>query len=83
MVYSKTKPFAFNVFFKGSKRIEQLKKAGAPVDVSASAIESVLSSALDALIGRGLVDEQDNLFRMKPAELGIIQYYANSILHWK
>ena len=65
-----------------SARIKQLEQAGAPVDVSAKAVESVLGGALDALIGRGLLEEQDNLLQMKADEEDIIRYYANSIAHW-
>jgi len=68
---------------KCSDRILQLKEAGAPIYISSSAVESVLGSALDALIGRGLVEEKDNLYRMKASELDIVKYYANSIVHWK
>jgi len=66
-----------------SGKIGQLEKAGAPIDISHSALESVLGSALDAMIGRGLVEEKDNLFRMKESEEDIINYYANSIMHWR
>ena len=66
-----------------SQRIAQLEEAGAPIDISSSAIESVLGSALDAMIGRGLVEEKDSLYRMKKSELDILNYYANSIVHWK
>jgi glycerol-3-phosphate O-acyltransferase len=65
-----------------AERIRQLQDTGAPIDISSSALESVLGSALDALIGRGLLEEKDNLYRMKQAELEIIRYYANSIAHW-
>ncbi len=66
-----------------SEKIGQLERAGAPIDISHSALESVLGSALDAMIGRGLVEEKDNLFRMKESETDIINYYANSIMHWR
>jgi hypothetical protein len=46
-------------------------------------LESVLSSAFDALIGRGLVEEKDNLYRMKESEMDIVNYYANSIIQWR
>jgi glycerol-3-phosphate O-acyltransferase len=64
-------------------RIRQLADAGAPIDISSSALENVLGSALDAMIGRGLVEEKENLCRMKESELDIIKYYANSIVHWQ
>jgi glycerol-3-phosphate O-acyltransferase len=65
------------------ERISQLQKAGAPIDISPSAVESVLGSAMDVLIGRGLIEERDNLYRMKESEFDIINYYANSIVHWR
>jgi len=66
-----------------SERIGQLERAGAPIDISHSALENVLGSALAALLGRGLVEEKDNLYRMKESETDILNYYANSIVHWK
>jgi len=64
------------------ERIRELEQAGAPIDISSSALESVLGSAMAALLGRGLLEEKDNLFRMKASEMEIISYYANSIAHW-
>jgi len=68
---------------EGSERISQLKEAGAPIDISSSAVESVLGSAMEVLIGRGLVEEKNNLYRMQATEVDIIKYYANSISHWQ
>ncbi len=68
---------------KCSERIVQLEAMGAPIDISSSALESVLGSALVALAGRGLVEEKDNLYRIKESELDILNYYANSIVHWQ
>ena len=65
-----------------SERIKQLAAAGAPIEISSSALESVLGSALEAINGRGLLDEKDNLYRLKESEIEIISYYANSIAHW-
>ena len=65
-----------------SARIVKLKAAGAPIDISSSALESVLGAALGALAGRGLLEENDNLFRMKTSETDLLNYYANSIAHW-
>ncbi len=66
-----------------AERIAQLQRAGAPIEISHSALESVLGSALSALTGRGLVEEKDNLYRMKASETDILNYYANSISHWQ
>jgi glycerol-3-phosphate O-acyltransferase len=65
------------------ERISQLEKSGAPIDISSGAVESVLGAAMDVLIGRGLIEEENNLYRMKESELDIINYYANSIVHWR
>lgn len=65
------------------ERIEQLESAGAPIDISSSALENVLGSALEALVGRGLVERQDNLLKMKASEVDIVSYYANSIVGWQ
>jgi len=35
------------------------------------------------LLGRGLVEEKGNLYRMCSTENDIMNYYANSIAHWK
>ena len=66
-----------------ARGLQLLEDAGAPVGISRSALESVLSSAFDALIGRGLVEEKDNLYRMKESETEIVNYYANSIIQWQ
>jgi len=60
-----------------------LRKSGAPIDISMSALENVLRAAMDNLIGRGLLHEKDNLFRMNESEHDIVNYYANSIVHWQ
>jgi len=65
-----------------SEKIGRLQDIGAPIDISSSAIESVLGAALDVLRGRGWLDEKDNLLRMKKDEMDIMSYYANSIAHW-
>ena len=64
-------------------RLAELEAKGAPVEIASSAIESVLGSALSILLGRGLVEEKDNLYRMRSSEKDIVSYYANSIAHWK
>ena len=66
-----------------AQRIGQLEADGAPIDISSNAVESVLGAALEALKGRGLVEEQDNLYRSVESESEILKYYANSIVHWK
>jgi glycerol-3-phosphate O-acyltransferase len=65
------------------QRMAQLKQKGAPINISSRAVESVLGSTMVALTGRGLVEEKDNLYRMKASELDIMNYYANSIIHWQ
>ena len=66
-----------------SRRIDQLVEKGAPIDLSANALEGVLSAALVMLEGRGFVEVRENLIRAKPGAVDLLKYYANSIEHWK
>jgi len=68
---------------QGVQRIKALQSQGAPINIAENAVENVLGASLDALIGRGVVDEQDNLFKVNEAALEILVYYANSIEHWQ
>ena len=65
------------------KRIDELKAKGAPIDISASASEGVLTNAMSMIIGRGLVHVEKNLIRMDPKSEILLEYYANSIRHWQ
>lgn len=60
-------------------RIDELKAQGAPINISANACESVLTGALDILIGRGLVLNKDNLLKANNESIEVLAYYANSI----
>lgn len=64
-------------------RILQLETRGAPVDISASAFEHVLTAALDMLVGRGFVDLQKGMYQVKADSIITLEYYANSIQHWQ
>ena len=64
------------------KRIEVLKKQGAPIRISSSTTENILSGALDIIDGRGWLDTQDNLYKARDDSIVMLQYYANSIAHW-
>ena len=64
-------------------RIGDLQARGAPIKVSASACEDVLTGALSMLEGRGFIESRDGLIRARPEALDQLNYYANSIKHWK
>jgi len=65
------------------KRIKALKKQRAPIRISSSTMDSVLGGALDIIEGRGWLAVQDNLYRAKDDSIVMLEYYANSIAHWK
>jgi hypothetical protein len=65
------------------QKIELLRKKGAPIDISSGASEGVLNNALTMLVGRRLVDVEENLIRPKEEALVLLEYYANSIKQWK
>ncbi|MBT8127309.1 MAG: 1-acyl-sn-glycerol-3-phosphate acyltransferase [Gammaproteobacteria bacterium] len=64
------------------QRMDALKKMGAPIRISSTTTESVLSSALDIIEGREWLDVQDSLYKARPDAIVILEYYANSIAHW-
>ena len=64
------------------ERIEVLKAEGAPIRISSSSTESILSGALDIIEGRGWLDVQDNLYKARDDAIVMLEYYANSIAHW-
>ncbi len=64
------------------KRMEALKGLGAPIRISSSTTDNVLSGALDIIEGRGWLDTQDNLFKAREDSIVVLEYYANSITHW-
>jgi glycerol-3-phosphate O-acyltransferase len=65
------------------KRMEELKQRGAPIRISSNTTESVLSGALDIIEGREWLDEQDSLYKARADAMVILEYYANSIVHWQ
>jgi len=67
---------------QAAQRIDALKTLGAPIDISDSARESVLSHALSMLVGRGLVGAKEKLLRAEAHSHVVLQYYANSIKTW-
>ncbi len=64
-------------------RIEDLHARGAPIRISASACEDVLTAALSMLEGRGFIERKNGLIRARPEALDLLNYYANSIKQWQ
>lgn len=79
----KTWQSALELKAQAALSIEGLRKQGAPINISASACEGVLTNAINMLLGRGLILEQDNLLCLNPESQKLLEYYANSIKHWK
>ncbi len=65
------------------QRIDELRAKGAPIDISIQACEGVLTNALGLLLGRGLVNSEDTLLRADFRSKPLLEYYANSIRHWR
>ena len=65
------------------ERMTQLEKLGAPISVASVATESVLSGAMDIIVGRGLIEVRDGLYKADADELVMLAYYARSIAHWQ
>ncbi len=61
--------------------IEKLEAAGAHVYIPRKDLDYAITVGLRMLTLRRLVEEKDGLFLVRPAELPLIRYYANSIAH--
>ena len=61
--------------------IERLRLAGAHVYIPRQDLDYAVAVGLRMLTLRRLVEEQDGLFTARHAELPLIRYYANSIVH--
>ena len=61
--------------------IEKLEAAGAHVYIPRKDLDYAVTVGLRMLTLRRLVEEKDGLYAVRPAELPLIRYYANSIAH--
>jgi glycerol-3-phosphate O-acyltransferase len=61
--------------------IEKLERAGAHVYIPRKDLDYAVTVGLRMLTLRRLVEEKDGLYAVRPAELPLIRYYANSIAH--
>ena len=61
--------------------IERLEAAGAHVYIPRKDLDYAVTVGLRMLTLRRLVEERDGLYTVRPAELPLIRYYANSIAH--
>ena len=64
-------------------RIQELESQGAPIEISSSACEQVLTSAIDILVGRGFINVVEGLFKANEDSIVLLNYYANSIVQWQ
>ena len=63
--------------------IRHLKDSGAPVlEIPRAARIHAIGDALDHMLLRNLIEYSGDRYRMVPQNLAILQYYANSIVHW-
>ena len=74
---------AFDVEGHVNHLIDEIEHLGASIYVSTRSRVQNIVTALNMLKIRRLVIEQDGLFRPDPQMLDVLQYYANSIAHWK
>jgi glycerol-3-phosphate O-acyltransferase len=69
---------------KTNELIRHLKDRGAPVlEIPRATRIHAIGDALDHLLLRNLIEYSGDRYRMAPQNNVILQYYANSIVHWK
>jgi glycerol-3-phosphate O-acyltransferase len=61
--------------------LARLQAAGAHVYIPRGDFDYAVTVGLRMLRLRRLVDEEDGIFRVRPEEMPLLAYYANSILH--
>jgi glycerol-3-phosphate O-acyltransferase len=61
--------------------IEKLERVGAHVYIPRKDLDYAVTVGLRMLTLRRLVEEKDGLYAVRPVELPLIRYYANSIAH--
>lgn len=66
-----------------TRLIGTLEAAGAHVYVPRGDLDYAVTVGLRTLTRRHLIDEIDGLFRVRPAELALLRYYANSLAHFR
>ena len=73
----------FEIKSLAMKRLQQLETLGAPIDIEPSSFEPIMSAALDMLVGRGFVNIDNLRYQVNQNQMTVIEYYANSIVHWQ
>ncbi len=74
---------AFEVEARVNEIIEDLNTRNAPVYISSRSRVQTILNALNMLKLRNLVMETGGIYRSAPGEDEILDYYANSIAHWR
>ncbi|MGD2269995.1 MAG: 1-acyl-sn-glycerol-3-phosphate acyltransferase [Desulfobacterales bacterium] len=74
---------AFDVEALVNRLIDEIEPLGAPIHVSSSSRVQSIVTALNMLKIRRLVTEDGGLYRTAPEMLDVLNYYANSIIHWR
>jgi glycerol-3-phosphate O-acyltransferase len=69
---------------RANKLICNLQDSGAPVlEIPRATRIHAIGDALDHLLLRNLIEYSEDRYRVVPQNTVILQYYANSIAHWK
>jgi len=69
---------------RSARLIRELQEAGGPVfEISRSSLAHVNAGAVHLLKLRRLLIVENDTYRTDPQEQALIQYYANSISHWR
>ncbi|MEX0740262.1 MAG: 1-acyl-sn-glycerol-3-phosphate acyltransferase [Pseudohongiella sp.] len=63
--------------------IDDMVAAGAAIREEQKPRQKTISAALDNLRHRHILLEESDVYRVNPAFERLIQYYANSIIHWR
>lgn len=75
-----SEPLAFDFSFE--KLLFQIIISPAKIKSRQKARNRTLMDSLELLKARGILQEENDLFKAEPLSLAVLRYYANSIAHW-
>jgi len=63
--------------------IEEVQQGGAAMSAEQKPRSKTIAAALDNLCRRDILLEENDRYRVNPIHQGLVEYYANSISHWR
>jgi glycerol-3-phosphate O-acyltransferase len=73
---------SLDILGRVDRLIDQMIARGAAMNSREKPRDRTLTESLELLKARGILQEENDLFKANPDSLAVLNYYANSIAHW-